>query len=503
MADFGSPVAQNIDVNPNRGIQTISGMLNLQSQKLGIQQQQQQVGIGGAELQKQQQMMKERLAIQKMMQTGFDDQGNNIRDPATGEPSATRVLPALGRIAPLLGQGYAQTILETEKNKVGLQASIASLDAQERGMLMAPLQAASLDPEKSTAASVGAGIDNLVSAHPEMSNAANYIKGLLTHVDNVQDPKVKANLFNKLSASLQGGQPVQTQPTEGTVNTGAAQFQGAVAPAVAGGGFTPSTQVTNQIPPGYAVAQDQRTGNFYLYSQQHPNDVHPLGQGGGPASGPQNKQNPNAPPVMSPGEPATVSDIQKEVEGIRVAGTQIGTNRDINRRILSLVQQASTGPGTAFVHQAAAAAGLPAGASYQELNSFLDRQAAQAANAMGLPNTNMGLETSKQFTGNTQLNNKVIEDKTKFVDALNDAAQKYLAGANRAVGTGANPNYTAYQKFRSEWSQNFDPEVFSYEHAVKSGDKEEQHRIESDLGRRGMAELYQKRKALIGAVNGQ
>ena len=190
-------------------------------------------------------------------------------------------------------------------------------------------------------------------------------------------------------------------------------------------------------------------------------------------------------------------------DSARQAGDQVPVNRDINRRILGLADQTSTGKGTEFVHQAAATAGLPTGSAYQELGAFLDRQAALASQTMGLPTTNAGLETAKQFTGNTQYNNQVIKDKTKFVDALQSATGAYRAGLDRVVGTGQTPNYGAYQAYRSAWAQNFDPQVFAYENAFKRGDKAELANIEADEGRKGMAELLQKRRTLMGLVNGQ
>ena len=37
MADFGAPVAQNVNVNPQQGIQTLSGILGLKQQQLALQ----------------------------------------------------------------------------------------------------------------------------------------------------------------------------------------------------------------------------------------------------------------------------------------------------------------------------------------------------------------------------------------------------------------------------------------------------------------------------------
>src|SRR5579872_2331644 len=117
---------------------TAGKQINLLSGILGLKQQQ-------AETQKAQQAMQERLGIQKMMQTGLDDQGNSIRND-NGEPDPARILPALGRIAPLTGQEYAQSVLETHANKVALQAASTSLDEKQRNMISGLAEAAINDP---------------------------------------------------------------------------------------------------------------------------------------------------------------------------------------------------------------------------------------------------------------------------------------------------------------------------------------------------------------------
>ncbi len=256
MPDFGAPVAQNVNVNPQQGIQTISGLLQLKQQAQSLQTGQALQQTAQAEAQKNQQMMRERQSIQAMMQSGKDDLGNDIRKP-TGEPDPAKIIPALGRMAPLTGQGVAQSILQTETNKVGLQSASTTLDAAQRKLLQGPIQAAALDPEISSSATVGASIDNLVKAHPEMANAAGFVKGLLAHVDG-KDPSTKAHLFNSLSAMLQGGTEVETQPKAATVDVGPVVQTGTTAPPLAGGGFTQSGSITKGLAPtetpGYKAA---------------------------------------------------------------------------------------------------------------------------------------------------------------------------------------------------------------------------------------------------------
>jgi len=272
MPDFGSPVAQN--VNPiGQGLQSLSQIMNYKTQQQGLQLGAQQLQIGQSNVQQAQQQMKERQGIQQMMQSGVDDQGNSIKD-ASGNPDPAKVLPALGRIAPLTGQPYAQMILKTHSDNIGLQAASASLDSQERGMLMAPVQAAAVDPNAKSA-DINAGIDNLVKAHPEMENAATYLKNLTPHLDSAP-PNQRAQVAQQIAARMQPGQGVQTQPTSGSVNNGAVQSQGAFAAPVAGGGFTPATQVRNQIAPG-AISATDANGRPILINPQDATTRSPSG----------------------------------------------------------------------------------------------------------------------------------------------------------------------------------------------------------------------------------
>jgi hypothetical protein len=243
MIPVGNTIPQPQPIN---ALGALSGILGIKQQQQNLQtgqyvQQQEQSGA-----QQQQQAMNERLAVQKMMTTGIDDQGNNVKD-ANGEPDPAKVLPALGRMAPLTGQQYAQSILKTATDKVGLQTAATNLDVSQRGLLSGVIQAGSLSGAKSP--EINAGIDNLVQAHPEMGNAAGFAKDLVSHLDNVQDPDKRKQLANKISAYLQAGQPVGTQPANAAVNTGKTQFQGVAAPAAAGGGFTATTQVGNEPGP--------------------------------------------------------------------------------------------------------------------------------------------------------------------------------------------------------------------------------------------------------------
>ena len=345
MADFGSPVAQNVNADPNKGLQTISNLMGLKSQQIGIQQAQQQLAGTTADTQAKTQAMTERAAITKMMQTGVDDMGNSIKD-ATGQLDPSRILPALGRIAPYTGQQYAQNIIKSQTDKVGLESASQSLDAQGRGLLMGAVQAAALDPNMKSA-DINAGIDNLVAAHPEMANAATYLKSLTPHLDVLSDPRARAGAVNTIAAHIQPGQAVQTQPTAGSVNTGATQSQGAFAPPVAGGGFTPATQVKNEIPPARQPYTDTY-GVTYTFNPQTGNYEKATSAGaGGGGGGQSGAVTPSGPGAVTPGA-AEATRSQTEANFANVNANRSAANLapqqlDQIRNALAILETVNTG----------------------------------------------------------------------------------------------------------------------------------------------------------------
>ncbi len=145
------------------------------SNVLGIQQQQQNLQRGAAELQQAQQLMKERQGIQTMLQSGKDDQGNSILNES-GEPDVSKLVPAISRIAPLSGQPYIQNVIKTHTDVVGLKNASIGLEANERQLISGLARSnigtanGSKDFEKS--------LDPLIEKHPEIASAAGYAKGL-------------------------------------------------------------------------------------------------------------------------------------------------------------------------------------------------------------------------------------------------------------------------------------------------------------------------------------
>lgn len=212
--------------------------------------------------QKAEQEMRERQSIAKMMQSGMDDKGDSILN-GEKEPDPARIIQALGRIAPLIGHDYAQKIMGTYTARVGLHGAATALDAQQRGILMGPIQAIATNPGDPAMVDIAAKtIGEWAAAHPEMKQTAANANTLLDHIRTAKTPEMRAHMANSLAATLQGGQAVQTQPQATNINTGGETLTGTIAPPVAGGGFARNGAVQNTPAP----AVMDRPGGMATYT---------------------------------------------------------------------------------------------------------------------------------------------------------------------------------------------------------------------------------------------
>lgn len=220
-------------------------------------------------------------------------------------------------------------------------------------------------------------------------------------------------------------------------------------------------------------------------------------------------------PGASPGQPGPKftqpvpgqADIQHNVETTRKADADYGSNRHVNDTILKLSTDTATGPGTATWHKMLGrVAGVGGGnqiADYQTISAMLDRQAAMSAKQMGLPDTNAGLQTAAGLSGTTDYAPEALQTKVKLTDALVEGSHQYRQGLDKVVGTGPNQDLTRYNDFRAQWADNFDPNVFRAENAIRRGDKKELSAIKDEVGSRGMAELKEKSDNLRKLASGQ
>ena len=467
MPDFGGPpVGLSSNVTPSQGIQTLSGLL-------GLKRQQQELQVGAAEVQKAQREQAARQFMTNLMQSGKDEKGQSITGP-DGQPDAGKTIAAVSRNLPAdLAQPVIQTIIKSERDRVGLQAASAELDSKERAMLMGPVQAAVGDPNLKSA-DINAGIDNLVAAHPEMGNAAGYLKGLVSHLDNVP-PDKRVDAINTIAAHMQPGEAVPTTPQPATVDTGTQLVQGTQEPAIAGGGFSPATSVQKQIPPGVVGFPSGSLGTVNAPPGTR------LGAGGAPSgtgvtadTDPQ-RPGPNDPAWRQTSFGTMVQQAQHDVLGAQSLDSGYQTNMATADMIRRYSNDANTGPGTAgwtrFLGTIGTRLGTQNVADTQTLASFLDLQSSRLRESMGLPATNAGLATSQEMGTSIESQRKAIQAKTDYYQALTELQHLYRTGLDHAGNGGVNPSPTAVQQFKGQFASVADPIAVEIKLALQRGDR--------------------------------
>lgn len=537
MADFGAPI-----IDP-RGTNTAGNAVQLLSGVLGIKQQQQALQTGAAQLQQEQQTAQQRAGIAKF----FNDYDLTQHVGADGTINLDDALtnPQLRAAA---GDKFPEVIgqlLNVKQNQLAAKQSLVNLNDTTRKQFGDVLGGLRDDPDVVAGNDVGKqkaslALGQWAATSPEAAKAAQIYGPAL---ENTPPNKLRQAISNvqlqAMDASTQAGRQAPALQSTG------ARFVN-VNPQAAGGNVAEGGGLAAEVGPGVSTFTDQ-AGNMWALNPQNPGQAIRVGQGGTlpgttTQTAPSTRQSATAeftrrvrggeqptkelwdevvgalhggrdpinaavgapqpgerPPINVPGQ----EDVNNSIKAAREASAQVGVNRDVNKRILALSQDAITGPGSGWMTKLAVAAGMPAGASTQELGAFLDRQAALAANSMGLPHTNMGIETAANFTGNPSYDAKVIRDKTLFADALNTGAQAYRKGMEAVLGSAQNPNYAGYQKYRAEWADAFDPQAFAYLNAKKNGDAAEAAKIEKFEGEKGMKDLRAKLGKLKNLIDGK
>lgn len=430
MPDFGAPVAQNVQAP---SLQNLSTLMGLKGQQLTQQTQQQNLEIGANTAQAATQTMQERQRITQMMQSGTDDQGNSIKG-ADGQPDPAKVLPALGRMAPLTGQQYAKAILDTHTAKTQLDTALLSLTGNQRAMVAGPLQsvAAGGDP-----AQVGTALDALGEQAPQLGPIIdNAKKTLLPHLMNAP-PAQRAQMANQLAATLQGGQQVQTQPQAGSMDNGQTVQPGAIAPPVAGGSFTPAgTATQKQLPPTTPVMRAGVPGY--------------LGAPGGPQ--------PQAAPALGEeaGVTGPVATNNAHYAGVQQAAATAPTRIGVLQNIQSLSHEAATGNADTYKTIVAKLAGYTGWAGdKQTATDVMAKEAALLASQGG--QTDLARTLNEAATPGGHMTEAAINQTAAQLigqEKAKVAAQKFFLGTPTS-----SPLYT--QKMQL-WTQNGDPQAFEY-----------------------------------------
>lgn len=488
MADFPAPIATQIKApDPSAGINAYSGML-------GIKQQQQQLQTGQytqqsaqANAQQDQQKNQELQAANALAINGAK---SGRYDDGQGGVDRQKLANDILGVAPTYGQPIMSSLLSQANEVVANKQAHQSLSRDQQAQMGSTFGALATKSDLTNTDFIDA-LNTLTDQNkdPQFKRMA---MSMLTHLPPNASPQQLQDVARRWSVAATdvGSAAAQTNPAVSTVQ-GPTGIQPVQTNPQAPGGIAPvGAPIKQGVAPGATPTPDS-FGQVGVFDPQT-NTWKPIGTGRAGSQPSGFKQ-----PV------ADQANVLSELREARAATSQAGVTRNVNQHLLQLSDETKTGPGTQAVQHIGAALGLPSGSRYQEISAYLDRQAALQAQVMGVPNTNAGLAAAERASGTTEYTPQALREKVKFFDALNSGAMAYREGLDKAVGTGATPDLSKYQGFRSAWTKNFDPDVYRAEDAMRRGDKEELAEIRKRVGASGMKALATKSANLRQLEEGQ
>jgi hypothetical protein len=491
MADFGAPVAGGISApNPNQTAQTLSGLMNVarSGQALQLGQQQLQVGEGAA--QSAQQQLQERQLYQGALSSGKDPDGNAIKNP-DGSINYPAVSKFANKYLPITGNDVQQGIIKTLDSANTYHSNALKLTNDQRGAVSGVLASGIGEPDSS---GVISRLDTLAQQNPDLAPFVNSTKQSIGSIP----PGASVDQRNQiLRRGVQALQPPAT--------TAAQQNPSLTTTTGPGGGLqvvnanpnsaTPIGAVGPEVAQGIPLGERSQVGVNALTGG--PTVVNRNGQG--QVTGITNAPTQNV-YVPQPGDAQAIPGLSAEREAARVAYGGAANAHTNNQLVLQNIDNvAATGAVGAKARQLLGLApDADAATAYDLVGKGLERSALQAAQSMG-PNTNAGLEAQVKANGSLGYTPTAIKEVTKLNDALTTGVQSYQPGLERAIAANPAAGVIAKRQFDQQWGANFDPAIFKYYNAIKSGDTAEKSAIEKQLGglnSKGYNEMMQKAKNL-------
>ena len=486
MPDFGSPVAQN--VNAGNGLKTVSDLMGLQQQKqqiqsgaLGIQRQQAELPAVQSESAVKQLKASQTQQFSKALQSGVDERGQSLNGD-DGNPDPIKVGLAAARIAPLapeIGEG----VLKMHTAKIGFQSAALGLDSAQKGALMGPIQSIALGAPDGISNAYKA-MDQWEQTHPDMKANADYGRTLIKHIEAVPQEQ-RAKMANSMAAMLQPGQTVQTQPQAGSATSGQKTFQGTVAPAVAGGGFTAATELQQQPPPTTPVV-NKTTGETELYGARPP-----LVAG--------------SPPVATGMAPMNAANMETATALRKSSNEGAATYQQSqfnNNQIIKLAQDPNSlgNGGDMLAKLTGWYAALPwtsnNATNFNNIGHFMGLQAMTQMKAAGLAGTDSDKALAQSITGDRTYTKESVISIARVNRALSEGGRLYNEGIERAYGTGDPSQVTS---FRNQWSTVANVDGLRLYNAKRSGasDPGALSAVKAELGGEGS----DKYKAALDSID--
>jgi hypothetical protein len=491
MPDFGAPVAGGITApNPNQTATTLSGLMGVAKSQQDLQLGQQKLQVGQGEAQSAQQQMNERQLLQQSMLNGKDPDGNPIKG-ADGQVDPVALSKFAGKYLPLTGQDVTQKIISTMNNKLQLNDNVRSLGQNYRNDISGIIGAGVGASDPSV---VGNGLDAYAQQNPQAAGVIANAKMMLQGIDPSVPQQQRDMALKHVQMLLQPAATTATQqqPQIGTItgpNGGVQAIQTNPLSAVPQGATGP------EVAQGIPLGERSQVGTNALTGG--PTVINRNGQG--QVTGITNAPTQNV-YVPQPGDAQAIPGLSAEREAARIAYGGAANAHTNNQLVLQNIDNvAATGAVGAKARQLLGLApDADAATAYDLVGKGLERSALQAAQSMG-PNTNAGLEAQVKANGSLGYTPTAIKEVTKLNDALTTGVQSYQPGLERAIASNPAAGVIAKRQFDQQWGANFDPTIFKYYNAIKSGDTAEKSAIEKQLGglnSKGYNDMMQKAKNL-------
>lgn len=240
MPDFGSPVAQNVDINPLR---TLGDILSLKQKQVGLQQQQQVLKSETAQAQQQTQTAGQRGALAGFYQ--HFDPTKHVGTDGTLDLDAVLTDPKIRQAAGDQFPEVMQQMIATKNGQLQTKQQLANLNGTLRDQFSSAVGSLRTDPDVVADNNVGRGkvLDAMhnfgETGGPDAQRIAQTYGSVIQHV-----PKgnLKDTLSNfQLQAMSAGEQAGRQAPNYAQVDTGPNVEVRNVNPQAAGGDQMPAS----------------------------------------------------------------------------------------------------------------------------------------------------------------------------------------------------------------------------------------------------------------------
>jgi|SRR6185503_3927255 len=199
MADFGSPIAQNVNVNPNQAVQTLSELVGLKQQQQALQTGQYQQQSAQAAAQQDQQKNKELTDLGNFVRLASQDPSFHRED---GSLDVEKFQRGAAAVAPVYGQSYIGQATTNANAMIENRSALLKLTNEQRSTIGQLFGAVASKPD-ATPADFQEAIENArdISDDPKWKQAVDRMIFAHPNTTGMTDSQASQST-RKLAASI-------------------------------------------------------------------------------------------------------------------------------------------------------------------------------------------------------------------------------------------------------------------------------------------------------------